>query len=231
MTAQPNDASDRVELLSDDELVALFQRCSKGRSPAERNAAVRAWHVLIARHQDRIVGWVATFRFEEGGDVVVAPGDREDVVQQAYERCLAKLEKTFRGTTAAEFRAALKQCVRYACMDHCRREMRREMGLASSIDETVGTADGDELGRLDDEIARIAARIESGRFDAALTIDAVSRVLGDLANEDMKIVIRLTMEGYSSKEIAAAIGKSVANVDQLRSRGMRELRRRISRDE
>lgn len=228
MTAQPKDPP--LELRSDDELVALFARRRSASDPTAQQAAVRAWHVLMARHHDRIVGWVATFRFEERSDVVVAPGDREDVVQQAYERCLAKLAENFNGSTAAEFRAALKSCVQYTCMDHCRRVMRREMGLAGSLDETVGTAEGDQLGRFDEALARIATRIEDGRFDAAMSLDAVGQALGELANEDMRTVIRLTMEGYSSKEIAAAIDKSVANVDQLRSRGMRELRRRVRRD-
>ena len=103
--------------------------------------------------------------------------------------------------------------------------MRRERGLAGSIDEPGRSDDGDgELGSFNHALAELAARVEDGRFGAVLDIEAVGRALARLRNEDMRSVIRLSIEGLSSKEIAQEIGKSVANVDQLRSRGMRELK-------
>lgn len=220
MTSQPQPDG---EPRSDDELVAAFARVRDSRRGEERRAAVRAWHLLMARHHDRVAGWVATFRFPDRPDVMVAAADREDVVQLAHERCLQRLMENFRGTTAAEFRAALKTCVRYTCMDHCRAAMRREQGLAGSIDEPAPGTDGD-LGRLDAAIGALEQRLQEGRFDAAHDLDAVGRALARVRSEDMRAVIRLTIEGYSSKEIAERLGKGQANVDQLRSRGMRELR-------
>lgn len=226
---QPNDP--RHETRSDDELVSIFASSRDLRESEERRAAVRAWHVLMARHHGLVAGWVATFRFPEHPDVMVPAADREDVVQQAHERCLERLARNFRGTTAAEFRAALKTCVAYTCMDHCRAVMRREKGLAGSIDDTTTTEDGDELGRFDRALAELAARMEDGRFGASLDVDAIGRALARVSNEDMRTVIRLTLEGYSSKEIAERIGKSVSNVDQLRSRGIRELKGLLEDDE
>ncbi|MEX2193904.1 MAG: RNA polymerase sigma factor [Thermoleophilaceae bacterium] len=224
MTTQPESNDIPLDRRSDDELVRTFAEGRGSNDLAKRRAALRAWHVLMARYHARVVGWVTLFRFPERPYVVVAPTDRDDVVQQAHERCLDRLAHNFRGTTAAEFRAALKRCVQYTCMDHCRTVMRREMGLAGSIDEAVSADGGDELGRFDAPLARRAARLEDGRYGAALDMEAVGRALDKVPNEDMRAVIRLTIEGYSSKEIAGEIGKNVANVDQLRSRGMRELK-------
>jgi DNA-directed RNA polymerase specialized sigma24 family protein len=40
----------------------------------------------------------------------------------------------------------------------------------------------------------------------------------------MRAVLRLTLEGHDSREIAGRLGLRPANVDQLRSRGVRRLR-------
>lgn len=228
MTPQPQTAKQPLEQRSDDELVRAFAGLRGSKKRGERRAALRAWHVLTARHHDRVAGWVATFRFPEHPEVVIAPADREDVVQQAHERCLEGLSQRFRGTTAAEFRAALKTCVQYACMDHSRATMRREKGIAGSIDEQVTSGESDEIGRFDGPLAELAERLEDGRFGAALDRQAIGRALDELQNADARKVIRLTIEGYTSREIAEEIGKTVANVDQLRSRGLRELKGRLA---
>jgi RNA polymerase sigma factor (sigma-70 family) len=226
----PNDPN--LERSSDDELVRMFADYREAESSSERQLAVRAWHVLLARSHERIRGYVATFQFPDNPDVRVARDDWDDAVQQAHERCLEKLSRNFRGTTGAEFHAAVKTCVQYTCMDHCREVMRREKRLAGSIDDPLPGADPDEEARrFDRALGRIAARLEDGRFGAALDLEAVGHALERVPNEDMRTVIRRTMEGYSSREIAAELGTSVANVDQLRSRGIRKVRDLLGDDD
>lgn len=231
MTTQPHANDPSFETRSDDELARIFSTCRSEKGARERRTALRAWHVLMARHHDRVVAWVTAFRFPERPDVVVAAADRDDVVQQAHERCLDRLAQNFRGASAAEFRAALKSCVQFTCMDHCRTVMRREMRQAGSIDDTLTGEGGDEFGRFDHILAGLAARLEAGRFGAAIEMEAIGRALDQVRNEDMRTVIRATIEGYSSREIADEIGKNVANVDQLRSRGMRELKGLLGDDD
>lgn len=221
-----------LEQRSDDELIALFARYRDAASIAERKLAVRSWHILIARAHERIRGWVAAFRFPGHPDVRVPASDIDDVVQQALERCLERLVESFRGGTAAEFRAALKTCVYFTCMDRCREAMRREMAIVGSLDETVPAGgDGDAQGRFDQALARDAARAEDDRSAAALALHAIIQAIDDVPNSDMRAVIRLTMQGYSSREIAEELEKTVANVDQLRSRGIRKLREILDRDD
>ena len=62
------------------------------------------------------------------------PNDIDDAVQYAFER-LVKMPRSFKGTSEGEFRAAMRTCVRFACMDHSR-EMEEEKPIAGSLDET-----------------------------------------------------------------------------------------------
>ena len=56
-----------------------------------------------------------------------------------------------------------------------------------------------------------------------MALDAVARAIDDLPNDNMKAVLRLSLEGYASKEIAERLGLSAANVDQLRLRAIRKI--------
>ena len=66
----------------------------------------------------------------------------------------------------------------------------------------------------------------AARDELAALEDAISR----LDNEQMREVLRRKMTGYSSAEIGDELGLTVANVDQLCSRGVRKLREVMSDD-
>lgn len=209
--------------LGDEELVRLVADARDSPDPADKQAGADAWKALVARELDRVRGLVEAFRFPGQPGVRVDPSDYDDATQAALERCLVPLLRSFAGTTPGEFRAALVTCVRFSCMDFCRRRLGRERGLAGSIDERLPTADGETLGRFDRELGELARRIEEGRFDARLGLDQVAAAIEGLPNENMRAVLRLTAEGLPSAEIAKRLGLSAGNVDQLRSRGYRRL--------
>jgi len=210
---------------SEEQLLALVVDGRGRREPERRARARNAWHALIARNLDRVAGLVAAFRFPGHENVTVPPGDHEDAVQEAFIRAMAMFA-TWRGEHLGQFRAALRTCVKNTCMDHCRRRMTYERGLAGSLQDTLpNPGDEEATGRFDAELARIAdrrhARDTAGRDDLA----TLAWKLGRLSSDKSREVIRLTLEGFSSREIADRLGESVDNVDQLRSRGIRELRR------
>ena len=132
--------------LIQDELLRLVVITRDNVERAKRKRARKAWEMLIALDIDRVRGLVATFRFPKQ-DVKVKAGQVDDVVHEAYER-LVRMLKTFRGTSEGEYRAAMRTCVGFACMDHCRKEMGIEQGIRGSLDDEIG-ADGDERGRFD----------------------------------------------------------------------------------
>ena len=211
--------------LSEEQLLALVVAGRGRREPDRRARAQNAWHVLVARNFDRVAGLVAAFRFPGHENVTVPPSDHEDAAQEAFIRALAMFA-TWQGEALGQFRRALRTCVSNTCMDYCRRAMTREMGLAGSLEETLPSAgDEDARTRFDAELARIADRRHEQEAGGRDDLAALAWKIGRLPNEKSRDVIRLSMEGFSSREISDRLGETVDNVDQLRSRGLRELRR------
>jgi RNA polymerase sigma factor (sigma-70 family) len=217
--------------LGEAELIRIFSSERAASDEQGRERARAAWHALVAGEVERVRQLVAAFRFPDVAGVRVELEERDDAVQAALERCLEALSRSFRGTSVGEFRAALATCVRYACMDFCRRRLRRERGIAGSLDEELPGGEGEPLHRFDREFGELAARLEEGRFGVGLELDALAGAIAALPNENMRAVLRLTLEGRESREIGERLQLQQANVDQLRSRGIRRLREALAEHE
>ena len=214
---------------TDQQLIALVAAGREARGREAWDLATAAWRHLAARHHDRVRGLVIAFRFPGHPDVRIAPDEYEDAAQECFIRAL-KMLGNFRGVSLGEFLAALRTCVTNTCMDYCRRRLTRERGLAGSIDEPSPLTDDDAYGRFEAALGEIAERTQAqhaaARHELAALEDAISR----LDNEQMREVLRRKMAGYSSAEVGGEIGLTVANVDQLCSRGVRKLREAMSDD-
>jgi RNA polymerase sigma factor (sigma-70 family) len=211
--------------LGDERLLELIHEGRSSREPARRDRAAAAMKLLAAREHPRVLGLVASFRFPGQANVRVHENDHDDAATEAYLRLVAML-RHFRSASVGQFRAAVRTCVHNTCMDWCRAELTRAKRLAGSLDEPLpGSSEDDDAGRYDAETGRWSARRYEDEQAARAELAELGWALGQLDNERQREVLRLTMEGHSSQEIGARIGASVANVDQLRSRGTRELRR------
>jgi RNA polymerase sigma factor (sigma-70 family) len=214
---------------TDQQLIALVVAGREARGGDAWDLATAAWRHLAARHHDRVRGLVVAFRFPGHPDVRIPPDEYEDAAQECFIRAL-KMLGNFRGVSLGEFLAALRTCVTNTCMDYCRRRLTRERGLAGSIDEPSPLTDDDAYGRFEAALGEIAERTQAehaaARDELASLEDAISR----LDNEQMREVLRRKMAGYSSAEVGDEIGLTVANVDQLCSRGVRKLREAMSDD-
>ena len=208
--------------LADEQLLELVVAGRATRCGQEWDSAKEAWRHLAARHYDRVRGLVVTFRFPNKPDVRIGPGDYDDATQEAYIRAV-KMLGNFRGTTLGEFFGALRTCVTNTCMDFCRGRMTRELGIAGSIDEAAPGSDDDGFGRFDTAIGEIASRRDAKRVSARDTVAELGAAIAGLENDEMREVLRCRMAGLSSKETAEKLGLTVANVDQLCSRGIRKL--------
>ena len=216
--------------LNQDELLRLVVILRDSLERAKTKRARKAWEMLIALDIDRVRGIVATFRFP-GQNVRVGPSQIEDVVHDAYER-LVRMLRNFRGQSEGEYRAAMRTCVNYACMDHCRKEMGLERGIRGSLDEVAGET-GDERGRFDREIAAL----ERERIDGAAAheralerqkevSDAIDKLDGN-----KRIVMEMTRDRCTTKEIAERLGISHANVYKIRERALAALREILDGDD
>lgn len=213
---------------SDDELLALVVASRATGEPLDNETARRAWNELVGRDVDRVRALVRTWRLV-GHDVRVAAEDRDDAAQHAFYRLLRMLDN-FRGGVLPQYRAAMATCVDWACREFCRREMRHDRGLGGSLDERVPGDHGEGAGRFDPVLAKVSERREADRENGRTTIDVLARAIAALPNENMKAVLRLTMEGYQSREIAERLDLQAANVDQLRSRALRRLTPQLEDD-
>lgn len=192
----------------------------------DEQLALAAWEELIVRSLGRIRKLVEAFRFPGKSDVRIPRDSCDDLVQLSYLRA-RKMLKGHKNVTVAAFRSALNTCVRNTCMDWCRAELNIDKHVAGSLDEVVKDDQGRERGRYDRETARDGGRWWTDDVDAALDArDWVARRLGILKNTDQRKVLEMTfLEEQGVPEIATELETSVANVHQLRSRGLRELRR------
>jgi RNA polymerase sigma factor (sigma-70 family) len=211
---------------SDDELLALVVGARETDNPIAKETARRAWNELVERDVERVLGLVATWRLA-GKDVRVAVQDRDDAAQHAFYRLL-KMLANFRGGVIPQYRAAMATCVDWACREFCRREMRHEMGLGGSLDAQLVGDDGEGPGRFDSAVAAVSEKLQADHEHGRTVLDAVARAIEGLPNENMKGVLRLTLEGYQSREIGEQLGLSSANVYQLRSRALRRLTSELS---
>ena len=214
---------------SDEQLLGFVVAGRETRRGESWDIAVDAWRHLAARNHDRVRGLVAAFRFPGHPDVRIAPDEYDDAAQECFIR-VVKMLGNFRGMSLGEFLGALRTCVTNTCMDYCRRRLTRERGIAGSIDEPSPAIDDKAYGRFDVAIGEISERRQAQDAAARDDLAALEAAISRLDNEHMREVLRRKMTGYSSAEIGDELGLTVANVDQLCSRGVRKLREVMSDD-
>jgi RNA polymerase sigma factor (sigma-70 family) len=177
---------------------------------------------LAMRSYPYIMTRVQRFEHPRAPGVRIPRDDWADAAQDAWLRARQALLNL---RDAAAFHGVLKTAVHNTCLDWCRRDLRHDKQRGGSIDDTREGADGDAYGVMDAQLGRIAGRGDSVA-DRVGRADELERALARLPDRQREVV-RLTEMGYVSKEIAEATATSVANVDQMRSRAYRQLRREL----
>jgi RNA polymerase sigma factor (sigma-70 family) len=207
----PLDVAD-VERMDDDELVRRVVDLRDEAAAGE--LAMRSYPYIMTRVQ----------RFEHplAPGVRIPQDDRGDAAQDAWLRTRQALLNL---RDPGAFRGVLRTAVHNTCLDWCRRDLRHDKQRGGSIDDTREGADGGTYGAMDAQLGRIAGRAGDVADDVGRA-DELERALARLPDKQREVV-RLTDMGYVSKEIAEAMGESVANVDQMRSRAYRQLRREL----
>jgi RNA polymerase sigma factor (sigma-70 family) len=208
--------------LREDELLRLFCHL-RDRGDAAR--AAQMWEQLAIRNYDRVAMLVRSFQFDGGGRL--APDDRDDATQEAFLRLIA-MGNSFRESALGQFRAALRQCVHNSCLDFGRKELRHERKRAGSLDERLddswASPYDEAIARFSIEQAAIAAEQEDDELRTARSLELVAWAIGQIANENYRIVLELTyLERLSGEQIAEHLGITNDNVYARRSRGQKQL--------
>jgi RNA polymerase sigma factor (sigma-70 family) len=230
LTTPPNE----LRRLNQDELLRMVVICRDG-NEEEKARARGAWIALIESDLDRVRAIVKTFRFPKRADVQVRRDLVDDAVNDAYER-LIKMLPNFKGATPGEYRAAMRTCVHFACMDHCIDEMEHEQGIGGSLEEKVKDEEGDARGKFDPQVYRrererleeqnaLEQELERQRELLERIDQAAERLEGN-----RREVWKMTQAGRSVEAITAELGVSRDSVYQYRRRALQDIKKMLDRD-
>lgn len=211
----------------------LLRRFADARDRGDLDEARRLWEQLAVNNFDRVQQIVKAFRFSPGG-----PGlpehEQGSAASEAYIRVIA-MGANFRKRETGRFYAALVTCVKNACMDFGRKELRHDKKAAGSLDQTYDP-DG-EAGPYDGALAAYDAHLREQAGDAVEAerdkLEAEQLVhwaISQVANDNYREALELTwIHKLSAEEIADQLGITMDNVYARRSRGQKELEK-ILRD-
>jgi len=210
--------------MADDDF--FIRRFARARDTGDDEAARQIWEDACLRKFDLVKGLARGHRFP-GGQWLPVP-DAEDAVTEAMERIL-KMGENFRGTTGAEFRAAIKRAVWFACMDTGRDVLAHEKHIGGSLDERYD--DSAEAGPHDAAVERylreradVAADARSDDMQSQRAEELVRWAIAQITNEGYRAVLELTyIDRLSGDEIAARLGVDPNNVYKRRERGLKKL--------
>ncbi len=210
----------------------LLRRYAAARDAGDLELAAKLWEQLALNNFDRVQQIVKAFRFSPG-----SPGipehERGSAATEAYLRVVA-MGASFRDREAGRYYAALVTCVKNACIDFGRKELRHQKHSAGSIDKTW-EPDG-EAGPFDAALAAYDADMRERSADAVE--DEVERLraeqlvgwgIAQIQNDNYREVLEMTFQNVPAEEIADQLGISMDNVYARRSRGLKELEK-ILRD-
>jgi RNA polymerase sigma factor (sigma-70 family) len=195
----------------EEELLRKFVAC---RDDGDGDGARHWWGKLAETSFDRVRGMVDGRAYRYG----LSHDEREEAVQRALVKLWRNMVHTFRGSTMGEFVNATKSLVEVVCMDVQRgaaKRTQRETALTDNPDTPHPEWKADEL-------AHQQHRRETEQADAAAFI---TWALPQMKHERQKRVVELTLAGMPAEEIAAELDVSMDNLYQLRSRGLKELRK------
>jgi RNA polymerase sigma factor (sigma-70 family) len=141
--------------------------------------------------------------------------DPEDVVQSAYKSFLARYgDESLVAEGSEELWALLTLITVRKCADRARyyqaecRELRRENGVCDNSDSNPPWL--------------TAAGREPSPDEAVMLVETVADVLQQL-NDDERMIVELSLQGYSTQEISEQTGRAERSVRRLRERVRKHL--------
>jgi RNA polymerase sigma factor (sigma-70 family) len=184
----------------------------------DRPAMSEAWRELLLAEWAGMQIMIAGKRHPDLPGGRVPREDRDEVAHQVWLRLHAWLK--LEGSSIGEVRAIIRQAVHFAVLDHMRAYVDDDAHRAGSFDEDA--AGDDASGFLRQVEEELATRLEDP-LEASERSTAVGVALADLPEPRREVVV-LRLCGYTSKEVAARLGLQPSNVDQIYSRGLKQLR-------
>ena len=192
----------------------LLRKFVAARDDGNAGAARHWWGKLAEAGFDRVRGMVDAKAWRYGFD----DDERQEAVQRSLVKLWDKMLHSFKGSTMGEFVNATNTLVEFVCKDVQRDAARRtshETGLHDDPERPHPDWKGDQLAH--QEFEREAEQAEAADF--------VEWALPRMKHERRRRVAELTLDGVPAEDIAAELEESMDNLYQLRSRGLKDLRK------
>jgi RNA polymerase sigma-70 factor (ECF subfamily) len=164
---------------------------------------VGAYNTLVLHYQDAVYN--VAYR------IMGEPGAAADASQEAFISAYKALHR-FRG---GKFKSWLMRIVTNACYDELRRRKRRPQ---SSLDQIVETYESSPILVSESELGPEATR------QWAEVVEAISRCLDELPDEQRVATVLRDVEGYDYGEIAEIMASTLGTVKSRLSRARAKLR-------
>ena len=192
-----------------------LRRFVAARAAGDRAAMRRWWDEVVIDVFDRMKGFVAAAHKGR------LDADEHDLaVQLAMVRFNNNLIWTFRGSSMGELVNASGTLARRICIDVQRRSMRHTGHEGRSLDATPDPDASGSSWAEAEESRRRHEDDEAQRDREEFLAWAVPQL-----NESRRRVIEMTLEGVPINELATALDLTHANSYQLRSRGLKDLKK------
>lgn len=192
----------------------------RARAAGDRDAMTRAWHAFVATEWARIKGMVATWRHSALPDSRVPADAHEDVVVDAVARLLPYLE--LRGSSVGEAKNMVRRHTEFALLDYVRDHTKDDMHRAGSLDESAPDGEGPGSAAVRAETEAAGLRIDG--IDQAELQETFLNALRAVDENKRAVLALRILRGLSGDEVAERLGLTRANVDQLNSRGLAQVR-------
>jgi DNA-directed RNA polymerase specialized sigma24 family protein len=201
----------------DEQLVRRFVAC---RDAGDGDGALRCWGELVERNFDRVRAMVDLWG--RGGRL--SAHERDEATQHALVKLWHNMVHTFEGATMGEWVNATRSLVDFACRDVQRAAAVRS-GREASLDTDRVDDEGGVTSAYDTRLAELALEQHRRAGEHGDAADFIAWALPRIGDERRRLVLERTLDGAPAEEVAAALGVSMANLYQLRSRGLKDLAR------
>jgi DNA-directed RNA polymerase specialized sigma24 family protein len=201
---------------SHDEL--LLRRFVACRDTGDAAGAQRWWRELVELNFDRVRSMVDVWG--RGGRL--SADERDEATQLALVKLWRNMVHSFHGGTMGEWVNATRSLVDYACLDVQRKHARRS-GREASLDEQRAGDEGDVSSVFDKQLGDLARERQRRGDERSEARDFVDWALPRIKNERRRVVLERTLDGAPADVIAAELDVEMANLYQLRRRGLDDL--------
>lgn len=201
---------------TDEDCLRRFVAC---RDRGDATGATIAWRELVEVSYDRVRSLVEVWSYTH---TRLGEAEREEATQRALITMFERLGHTFEGVSMGQLHNALGRLVGFRCLDVID-EAVKARERTSGLDATWVDHEGREHGQHPGEAAEAAWRWTRDAEVAEATA-IVQDALARLEDGPKRTVVERTLDGVPAEEIADELGVTMANLYQLRRRGLVALR-------